>query len=182
MIRTALLIVAFLCSFVAAAQPLSAGQITTVRAAVCADATARTYVNAPNVTSLLAWVNGSSASDAWMYAAARPTLFEATSITKFDGLTAGKRDAWRLMLDNVPIDFGRNPMRSAVVDIWGNTDSVAVLSALLEKATRAQLAIGGTSKTTNTVSGLDRSYTGQVSQADATRLIFADNGTQFACP
>ncbi len=166
----------------ASAQQLTAGQVNTVRTAACADATAKTYINSPNVQSLMAWVNGVSTTDAWLYAATRTQLFEATNITKFDALTAGKRDAWRLMLDNAPIDFGRNPMRNAVVDAWGNTDSVTVLQALTEKATRAQAAIGGTSKTTNTVTALDRTYTGTVSQVDTTRLIFADNGTQFTCP
>jgi hypothetical protein len=106
-----------------------------------------------------------------MYHAERSTLFEATDVTKFDGLTAGKRDAWRLLMDNTPIDMGRNANRKAVQDIWGNTDSVAVLQALREKATRAQVLFGGTSKTTNTVTALDRAFTGLLSIDDVRAAV-----------
>jgi hypothetical protein len=164
------------------AQSLTAAQVVTVRAAVCADATGKTFINNPNVPSLLAFINGASTTDAWMAATSQQTIFEATDVTLFDGLTQGKRDVWRLLMDNTPINFGRNILRKAVVDTWGTTNSVAVLTAFLEKATRAQAAIGGTSKTTNTVTGIDRTYAGTVNTSDATRLIFADDGTQFTCP
>jgi hypothetical protein len=114
-----------------------------------------------NDVAIAAWCNGAHPSQkAWKAIASRRDLFEAMQVTKFDGITQGKRDAYVVMMDNTPIDFGRNAMRSAVVDVWGNTDSVAVLTALTESATRGEVYIGGTSKTTNTVAALDRAALG----------------------
>lgn len=113
--------------------------------------------------TLTDWCNGASTTDAWIANCDRRTLFEAMDIAKFDGLTAGKRDAWRMMMENAPLDFGRNKLRTAVQDAWGTQDSVAVLSALREKATRAESYIGGAMKTTNTVSAIDRAYVGALS-------------------
>ena len=108
-------------------------------------------------------INADSAQSAWNPAMTGVNMFEVTDVTKFDGLTAGKRDAWRVMMENGPLDFGRNRLRTAVLDIWGAQDSVSVLTNLREKATRAENYIGGNVKTTNTVSGLDRAYVGGLS-------------------
>ena len=154
---------------------LTNAQLQTLKAAIAAETNSAFVGYRTNgQTDLMAdWYNQPSSTDAWMYAAQRSTLFEATDVTKFDGLTAGKRDAWRLLLDNTPIDFGRNANRKAVQDIWGNTDSVAVLQALREKATRAQALFGGTSKTTNTVTALDRAFTGSLSGYDISQALSA---------
>jgi hypothetical protein len=144
---------------------LTTQQLQTLNAAILAEtnATFVAYRNNGQTDRMAAWLNEPSSTDAWMDHASRSVMFEATDVTKFDGLTAGKRDAWRLLMDNEPIDFGRNANRKAVQDIWGNTDSVVVLQAMREKATRAQAIIGGTLKTTNTVSAIDRAYTGSLS-------------------
>jgi hypothetical protein len=152
---------------------LKDAQLTTLAAAIAAE-TDQTFVGfrtTGNNTEITNWYNAASTTDAWRYHAERSTLFEATDVTKFDGLTAGKRDAWRLLMDNTPIDMGRNANRKAVQDIWGNTDSVAVLQALREKATRAQVLFGGTSKTTNTVTALDRAFTGLLSIDDVRAAV-----------
>jgi hypothetical protein len=97
------------------------------------------------------WVNSVSAQDAWNPAMTGKLLFEASNIGKFDNLTAGKRDAWRMMLDFQPLDFARNKLRKAVVDVWGETDSVSVLQACTRKATNGEKYLGGTEATENTV-------------------------------
>jgi hypothetical protein len=117
------------------------------------------------------WCNSPSATDAWIASVSGKALFEAMDITKYDSLTAGKRDSWSLMLSNVPLDMGRNKLRSAVVDVWGSTDSVSVLQAMREKATNCQMYLGGTSKTTNTVTGLDRIWSGTVSGNDMSAIL-----------
>lgn len=144
---------------------LSKAQQTTLRNALAAE-TNPTVVAALAIrddVTLTDWCNGASATDAWIAYCDRRTMFEAMDVAKFDGLTAGKRDAWRVMMENGPLDFGRNKLRTAVVDVWGNVDSVNVLTNLREKATRAEAYIGGALKTTNTISGLDRAYVGALS-------------------
>ena len=99
------------------------------------------------------------------------TLFEAGDVTKFDGLSAGKRDSWKLLLEFAPIDFARNKMRKAVTDIWGNTDSVAVLQACTRKATNAEKYLGGNSATENTVTALKLNWTGTISYSEIGEIL-----------
>jgi hypothetical protein len=170
---------------VAQTQSLTSGQLTTVRAAACADATAKTYINSPNVPQLQSWANTATATRGWLTAAATSAIEEAPSYTTYDTLAQGKRDSWVVLLRN-PRDFTKQKIRNWVTDVWGNATAASnaetVLLAGSELATNAQVAVGGTSRTTGTVTALDRGYTGQVGTTDATRLIFADNGTQFTCP
>lgn len=115
-----------------------------------------------NDVFLSEWCNAPSATLAWNESVDRATLFDATDITKFDGISQGKRDAWRLMMDNAPIDAGRNKIRKAVQDVWGNTDSVAVLKDCRRSATNAEIYLGGSDATTNTVTAKKLNFTGRV--------------------
>ena len=116
--------------------------------------------------TLTNWLNTSSSVDAWKTTVPGNELFEGTNITKFDNLTTGKRDAWRLMLDFAPINFSRIKFRTAVVDTWGNVDSLLILQDFTRKATRAENFIGGNLETTNTVAALDLSFVGTLSVND----------------
>lgn len=141
---------------------LTETQKQTLAAALRAE-TNQTCVNAlaiRNDVALAEWCNSASAQDAWSPALTGKLLFEASDIGKFDNLTAGKRDAWRMMLDFTPLDFRRNKLRKAVVDTWGTTDSVAVLKACTRKATNAEIYFGGNSATENTVSALKLNWFG----------------------
>ena len=119
-----------------------------------------------NDNGLTQFYNGLTATDAWRSNVSGNDLFGMTDVTKFDGLTAGKRDAWRLMLDFSPIDMTRNAYRRAVVDAWGNIESVAILKDCLRKATVAEVALGGNSATTNTVSALKLNWEGTLGVMD----------------
>lgn len=124
-----------------------------------------------NDVALTTWCNSLSSVDAWHNAMGKQDLFEAMDITKFDGLTAGKRDAWRLLLEFAPIDFTRQKLRKAVQDAWGNTDSVAVLQDCRRKATRGEAYLGGNDATTNTVTAKKLNYTGSVSLDDVSNAL-----------
>lgn len=126
------------------------------------NATVVAAIAARNDTQLLSWCNDLSTADAWSDAMDSKSLFQAADITKFDNLTAGKRDAYRMMLDYAPHDMSKNANRKAVLDIWGVTDSVPVLQACVRKATRAETYIGGTVAATNGVSALKLSWSGKV--------------------
>ena len=115
-----------------------------------------------NDVAMTEWINGNSAQDAWNPSMSSGLLFEATNVAKFDGLTAGKRDAWRLMLDFAPVDMSRNKVRKAVVDAWGNADSVAVLASCVRKATNGEKYLGGNSATENTVTAWKLAVPGNI--------------------
>ena len=153
---------------------LTSAQMTTVaaflRASVDPVVTAALAVR--NDIALTAWLNTAKpdpVTPAWKAACNRRDLFEAMDITKFDGLTAGKRDAWTVMMDQAAssaLDLSRQALRKAVDDIWGATDSPTVLTALTESATRVEVAIGGTNATTRTVTALKRDFVGPVALYD----------------
>lgn len=124
-----------------------------------------------NDVYLAEWCNAASAVDAWQPAMTNRLLFEAGDVTKFDGLSAGKRDSWKLLLEFAPIDFSRNKMRKAVTDIWGNTDSVAILQACTRKATNAENYLGGNSATENTVTALKLKWTGTTSYSEIGEIL-----------
>jgi hypothetical protein len=150
---------------------LTAAQETTLAAAIKANTDCAAWLPTRIDSEIAAYYNAASATDAWVSSMAGTALFEATDVTKFDGLTAGKRDAWRLMLDFAPIDATRQKQRKAVQDVWGNTDSVAVLQACTRKATRAEAVLGGGSATTNTVTALKLNWEGTLSVDDVSRAL-----------
>ena len=127
-----------------------------------------------NDVELARLYNLSSATDAWVSRMGGVDLFQVSDVTKFDGLTAGKRDAWRMMLDFAPIDFTRQKNRKAAQDVWGNTDSVAVLQAVTRKATVAESALGGASATTNTVAAVKLNWEGTLSYGDISSALNAN--------
>ena len=158
---------------------LTNNQITTLRAAVFANPTAAAALAAGDVIGVQNWCNANSGSKRWLPAADPLSVEEAPSYTSYDSLTQGKRDSWVLLLRNAR-DFGRNKVRNWVTDIWGNataaSNSEAILQAATANATNAQIALGGSAKTTGTVSATDTSFEGEVDITDATRLVYKDNG------
>jgi len=102
--------------------------------------------------------NALTSSDAWDETVSRRDLFEAMNITQFDALSAGKRDAWRLLMEQTgqeQQDFGRAKLRAAVRDVWSAAQADAILSACIRKATRAEMVFGGATEASGSVSALD---------------------------
>jgi len=67
-------------------------------------------------------------------------------------------------------------VRSWVTDVWGaaiaNSNSEKILQAGTTFATAAQVVIGGTTRTTGTVSALDRNWLDQVTVQDINEMAF----------
>jgi hypothetical protein len=100
--------------------------------------------------------NAATATKAWREAVSGKEIFEAMNLTNYDGLTAGKRDAWSLMLTFSPLDFSRGKIRSAVNDIWSAADRDAILNAATEFASKFEMLFGGNSFTTGGVTAIRR--------------------------
>jgi hypothetical protein len=152
---------------------LTTEQATTLATHIRANADPAIVAALPTrVDSVIAtWYNAASTSKAWVSSMTGADLFGAMDVTKFDSLTAGKRDAWRLMLDFAPIDCTRNANRKAILDVWGATDSVSVLNSCTRTATKAEEVLGGNSATTNTVSALKLNWEGTLSVDDVSRAL-----------
>lgn len=152
---------------------LNTTQMQTLAGALRAsvDATVVAALALRNDVALAAWCNAASAQDCWREDVGGSDLFQETDVAKFDNLTAGKRDAWRLMLTYAPVNFGKLKNRKAVQDVWGVADSVAVLQAVTRKATNAEQIFGGVDATTNTVTAWKLTVPGNVSIDDVSNSL-----------
>jgi len=125
-----------------------------------------------NDTCIQAYYNTATSTKAWREAMPARDLFEAMNITNFDGATAGKRDAWKLMLDFSPLDFSRLKIRRAVSDIWAvAADRDAVLNAATEFASRFEMIFGGANATEGSVTALKRVLLGPVTLDDVSAAL-----------
>ena len=113
---------------------------------------------------------------AWNTAVDPKDMDDAPDYTAFDAIPAGKRDSWGFLLAR-PRDFNRNKVRTWITDVWGpavaNSNSEKILQAGLVNATAAEVAIGGTTKTTGTVSAIDRTYIGGVTVQEVNAMFSA---------
>lgn len=152
-------------------------QLATLKAAIQANPTANGYLVAGDTASLIAWCNAaaSPAQAAWRISVPPNDLDDAADYTTFDSLTQGKRDEWSIFLRYAPRDMTKNAKRKVVTDVWGSSTtgsvSESILLASTEPATNAQVALGGNTASTGTVTALKRNFTGQVDQTDANKLV-----------
>lgn len=103
---------------------------------------------------------------AWRTNMTRNDLFDAMNIAQFDALSAGKRDAWKLMLDQGSVDPSRNRIRAAVIDIWPAAQATNILTAMTENARRIEVLIGGAAVADGGVTALRRTFSGSISDAE----------------
>lgn len=108
--------------------------------------------------TICAYYNAATTTKCWISEVDGQSLFELTPITVFDSLTAGKREAWMMLIEQSrisPLDFGRSKFRSAVVDIWAASERTSILNGVTRYATRAEILFGGTVESTGGVSATD---------------------------
>ncbi len=121
-------------------------------------------------------LNADTAQRAWLTQASVDAVDDAPSYTDFDVLSAGKRDSWALFL-RTGRNFTRGKIRSWVTDVWGNatasSNAEKILLAGTEFASVAEVALGGTTRTTGTVAALERNWIGDVSVQDLNEMAFA---------
>ena len=114
------------------------------------------------------------ATNAWRTDVSVDELDEAPDYSTFDSIAAGKRDSWDFFLRRSR-NMTRNKVRKWITDVWGNatanSNAEAILLAGIEKASRAEVALGGNTKTTGTVSGLDRVVVGEFTGQNAAEVM-----------
>lgn len=158
---------------------MTKAQLITLKAAVVADPTANALFVAGDTPSLTDYVNAASTTDAWRNSVSSRDLVSALKYATFDSLAAGKRDAFRLMLDFGPVDATQASVRNGLADIFAvtgtYTDSAQlgkVLSACVEKATWAQTKFPFTTPATvGGVTAIKRDFTDLVSQDEVAALV-----------
>jgi hypothetical protein len=156
---------------------LTNSQRNTLRAHILATPALAAKAQGPGTdyTGLANDLNAATAQLAWLPAAPVDVVDDAPSYTDFDALTAGKRDSWALFL-RAARNFTRNKVRSWVTDVWGaaiaNSNAEKILQAGTTFATAAQVVIGGATRTTGTVSAMDRNWLDLVTVQDINEMAF----------
>lgn len=155
---------------------LTSTQLGVLKAYVQANATAAAYLAAQDVSSLHAWCNAPASPNvmAWRVLVPPQESDEAPSYSTYDTLAAGKRDSWGRFL-GFPRDYTKAKVRNWVEDIWGaaaaGNNAEKILQAGTERATNAQVALGGINRQTSTVTALDRAFPGLVEESDVNKMV-----------
>lgn len=161
---------------------LTDAQYSTFAAAIRAntDPLVQTAVVARNDDYIRDWYNAaySPTTKVWKHSVTRGELMDSTNITSFDGLTAGKRDAWRLFLEGAQfstVDFGKPRSRKVVTDIWGNATNGSVSETFLldmtRNATKLEMLFGGSSENEGTATATDLNVEHTLTTSDVSKAL-----------
>ena len=160
-------------------------ELALLKAAVLADPVAAQHRLDGSVKYLTDWLNAPSAVLAWKPLVAYQDMVENLNYATFDSVTAGKRDAFKIMLDAAKsgqLDGATTAKpRKGIADIFavvgGYTDSAQapgmLNGAFVEFATNAQAAIGYAQQPAAVagVTAQKRKFTGQCAEDTANWLI-----------
>jgi len=157
---------------------MTPAQQATLRAAILADPILGPLTSGPgtDIQAVAAALNADASPvvKAWITAVPQADMDDAPDYAAFDNIVAGKRDSWGFLLARER-DFTRNKVRKWITDIWGNatanSNAEAILKAGTENASRAEVILGGATKTTGTVSGLERVWIGELGNADIVDIL-----------
>lgn len=156
--------------------PLTSSQKTTLKTYILAQVDLAPYVASGQDNQIRIAMNADASPVvlAWRKSVSPDESDEAPAYANFDTIPAGKRDSWGFFL-RTNRNFSKNKIRAWVVDVWGTvtagSDSEKILLAGTENASRAEVVLGGTTKVTGTVSGLDRTFVGDLTDADIASIL-----------
>ncbi|HEY9817690.1 MAG TPA: hypothetical protein V6D20_18075 [Candidatus Obscuribacterales bacterium] len=163
---------------------LSDIQLTTLRAACFATpAAAAFFVNPGNAAGLRTYLNTASSFVVWRTAVLQDEIMQnGFDWVRVDNLSVGKARIWDWLFDNEgrSINPSKANVRAGIQECWKGTAAdllvqAAVLDHCKRNATNAERLLGsGIGDAANP--GL-LSFEGDLSDVDAARLIYRDNGT-----
>ncbi len=153
-------------------------QKATIKAYVLADPVLAPVSSGPTTdygliaNTLAAYAN--PVSKAWIPSVPPVVSDDAPSYSTFDSIAAGKRDSWGFFLAQTR-DFTRKKVRDWIVDVWGaailDSNSEKILLAGTENMRVIEVILGGTDKTTGTVTAKTRNYVGSIDLLDIANIF-----------
>ena len=162
---------------------MTPAQLTTLKAAIIADATAGPMRLIGDTASLLGWCNGPSATSAWRIRVSGSEVYDAHKPVDYIARSVGERSAFDLMAEPGRVhDFGVAAKRNGVADIFSgatnNNSRTLIFAVAKEFATNAQMTIGGANVSTGGTAGMaetetafKRTCTDLVTQTEANMLV-----------
>ena len=181
-------ILAALCvaSVGASAQSLTSAQQTTVRAFACADTgMARPYMLNGDANSLRAWLNAKGTFVVWRTSITNDELGDAMNGTEVAGLSSLNMQRLQVLAaySGGSQNMARADRRAAFDAVFsgagGATTRAAMAILWKRNAMRVEQALATGTGTTATPGLLV--YEGEISETDAVRLLYNDNGTLKGC-
>lgn len=164
-------------------QSLTTQQITTLRAAVFADTTAAALLAGGNASGLQAYLNNPAVPTFVVWRTAVPIddiMRNAMDWARVDNLSVGKARIWDWMGRLGSLDCSKANIRAGIDATWvGTAADLAVRSTVYTHCKRAASAAErmlATGTGTDAVPGT-MGFEGVVSELDARRLVFKDDGT-----
>lgn len=163
--------------------------LNTLRTAVLANPAAKVFLQAGDVQGLKSHLNGPSNQQAWKVKVLAADVFSSLTISTYDNLTAGKRDAFSLLLRMAEaglLDVTKTPIRNGLADIFavtgGYSDATQLAKMLngacIEFATHAEVLYGFTTPAAvGGVTAIRRAQILNLDDVDISLLIFNDDGT-----
>jgi hypothetical protein len=154
---------------------LSNAQLDTLKAAILAESDSEFVAlrDAGATGAMAEWYNVAitPAQKVWLTAANPADIDEATPWTHFDSIPqAGKRDSYLHAFFRYSRNFTKAKVRNWVTDVWGaataGSDAESILKAGQRNATRGEIVFGGTTRTTDSVSGLELNVTRMLRSED----------------
>lgn len=157
---------------------LTQAQRALVRTAIQADGAANALYTSGQTGALMDWCNAKQTPTvkAWRTAYSGDELYVAHKPVEYIARSAGERQAFDLMV-NRRIDPTKVAIRKGIEDIFSgasnSTSRAAILNDMQEKATRAEVAIGGPTATTavDAISGLNRNFVGSITIDDVRAIV-----------
>ena len=154
---------------------LSTAQKATLRAAILATPALSALTNDYQALAAALNANANPVVKAWLTSVSPEMMDDAPDYTTFDAISAGKRDSWAFLIAR-PRDFTRNKTRQWIADVWGtvsaNSNSEKILLAGTENISVAEQIFGGSSKSTGTVTGIDRVWTGDIGVNEINNILY----------
>lgn len=154
---------------------MTPAQLTALAAHIRANATPAVVAALAirNDVGLAEEYNKPSAVDAWRVAMTGQGLWDAMTLTEYDGISqASKRELWLEMMrraDTRPVDMSMARYRNALTDIWVHLPSgrmTALLTNCVEKLSVFETVYSAPTATTAGVTAARRTVVGPVSLDD----------------
>lgn len=154
---------------------LTNSQNNTLKADILANSAVAAYVASGQDNAIKDWYNTDSTTLAWKNAFSADDLFDNTQLTEYIARSNAERQAYDMLLSRGRFNPEKASIRRGINDIFsGPTNSTsrgAILTAMTEFATRAEVLFGGNNATTDTVTALKRNWSGKLTDSDIARAL-----------
>lgn len=154
---------------------LSNAQLTALKNNILANPNVSAWVAGGVDNSVKDWYNQNTVTMAWKSSFSSDDLLDAVKFPEYLARSNAERQAFDLLVTKGSFNPEKASYRKAIADIFSgatnSTSRVAILTAMTEPATNAEVLFGGNNVTTDTVTALKRNWTGKITDSDVAKAL-----------